>query len=225
MTLLRNPAHDLAGFWFSYGIDGRTYRAKATETSSYSEPKIHRRRYGASVTYEHTPQERDTSVLGVTIDLWSENTPALWVRPTVQNITDQQLEDARIYLFMDFDLGGPGSHNDDSGRYDQQLGVATMSDPTPVHVGVSARPKADAWDVTSPNRLRIGRVRRDLRRSSAAGPGDVAIGLQWNLGQIEPDGRRLVEIVIAAGLSPDETLTALNQTWERPAERSRDTGT
>ncbi len=145
---MRNPTHDLGGFWLSYSVGGRTVRAKATEKETFSSPVVHRNGRSVVVAYDHLPDGHKDPVVHLDIELTSEGGPVLLLEPTLTNVSDETVSDARLYFFVDFDLGGPNGHADDRAWYDRTTGIMSVHDPTPLHVALISDPKADSWDVT-----------------------------------------------------------------------------
>ncbi|MHA1807992.1 MAG: hypothetical protein ACTSX2_10535 [Candidatus Thorarchaeota archaeon] len=197
----------------TYMMGGRTKMGRSTEPGKYSPTQIHQEDHVLSVNYEHIPDQQDSS-LKTTVKVWSRDQPFLLLRYNVQNISQVSIEDLKVYHLLDFDLGGPSSHDDDFGVFDSKSGIIDLWDDTPVRVMLASQPRVDAWDVAGPIRLRPSKFRRDLKNRSELGPADIAAAQQWNLGDLQPGDQRTIDIVIAAGRSKDETSSALVKAWE-----------
>jgi hypothetical protein len=135
------------------------------------------------------------------------------MRHRTTNVTDKPIEDLRIYNFMDFDVGGPASYKDDKAVYDPETGIMIVYDGNPLHVALASRPKANRWEISPPTKLRIDEVSRDLQNNLELGPKDVATGLQWNLGNLEPSESKSVDIVLTSATSLKEVKTLIPQGW------------
>ncbi len=147
------------------------------------------------------------------IKVWSHNKPIMLIRHRSTNVTNKTIEDLKIYNFMDFDLGGPASYKDDQAVYDPDSGIMRVFDGNPLHVALASRPKPDHWEISPPTKLRINEETRDLKNNLELGPKDVATGLQWNLGNLEPSESKTVDIVLTSATSLEEVKTLIPQGW------------
>ena len=86
-------------------------------------------------------------------------------------------------------------------------------DGNPLHVALASRPKADRWEISTPVKLRIDEESRDLKNNLELGPQDVATGLQWNLGDIEPNESKTVDIVLTSATNLEQVKTLIPQGW------------
>ncbi len=114
---------------------------------------------------------------------------------------------------MDFDIGGPASYKDDKAIYDPEKGVMIVYDGNPLHVALSSRPKADRWEISQPTRLNVDEDSRDLKNNLELGPKDVATGLQWNLGNLNPSDSKSVDMVMTSAASLNEVKTLIREGW------------
>jgi hypothetical protein len=115
---------------------------------------------------------------------------------------------------MDFDVGGPSSYKDDIGVYDDKTGLMSVFDENPLCVSMASKPTPDAWEIGSPIKLTVDSKNRDLKRNLELGPKDVATGLQWNHGNLEPNESKTVDIVLACSTNLDEAKTLIEDSWE-----------
>ena len=145
------------------------------------------------------------------IDVWSHNLPIMVIRHITTNLRTERVEDLRLFNFMDFDIGGPRSYKDDFGKYDKRSGVMLLWDDNPLYIALASRPKPDGWDITAPAKLKIDDDRRDLKNNLETGPKDIATGIQWNLGDLEPGESKSVEMVIASAQSREDVLEMLKK--------------
>ncbi len=211
--MLKNPSYYQAGFWMTYLLEGRTQLGRSTEDGKYTPTKVGQAEQVLTISYEHRPDMKNSTIRSTT-RLWSRNQPFLLLRHTSLNVGDKTVKDLKLYYIADFDLGGPDSYKDDSGRLNPQTGEIELWDDSPVFVKLSARPQVDAWDVTGPIRLRPNKIRRDLRNNTEMESADVAAAIQWNCGDLEPDQAMTVDIVIAAGRDREEATSATEKAWE-----------
>jgi hypothetical protein len=146
--------------------------------------------------------------------LWSWNKPYLFWSHSVRNTTKLELEDLRMYLLMDFDINGPKSYKDDMGRYDSDTGHMTVWDEEHLYVTMSSQPRPDSWDISSPIKMEVDEVRRDLKGTLEMGPQDIVVGLQWNLGNIQPGGIAKVDVTIVSAEGLGEVRDLTQTAWE-----------
>ncbi|MHA1907008.1 MAG: hypothetical protein ACW98Y_06925 [Candidatus Thorarchaeota archaeon] len=146
--------------------------------------------------------------------LWSWNKPILLWSHAVRNTTDLVLKDLRTYLVMDFDINGPKSYKDDMGKYDPETGYMTVWDEEHLYVKMSSRPLPDSWDISSPVKMIIDESHRDLKGTLEMGPRDIVVGLQWNLGDIQPGEKAEVDVVIASAEGLGEVRDLMQNAWD-----------
>lgn len=166
------------------------------------------------IVLDHTPEEEKEAKVRFRLDIWSRNKPALLVRHTTSNQSRDVIEDVRVYLIVDFDVGGPTSYKDDVAQYEPDSGRMLVHDETPLWVSLSSRPRADGHEIASPTKLRPDGETRDLSNNLEAGPRDIAIALQWNLGNLEPGESKSVDIVIASATASDEVKEITDEMWQ-----------
>lgn len=211
--LLKNPAEYKGGFWHTYTSNERVYRTSSTETKTISLVSQESKAGLLKVVFNHIPEEESKPRTRFTLDLWSHNCPALLMRHTTVNISDERIDDMRVYIVMDFDVGGPTSYKDDIGHFEPETGLMLAHDDNPLWVAMSSKPKADGHEISSPTKLRISEETRDLKNNRELGPCDIATALQWNHGSMEPGESRTVEIVIASATSIDEVKNLTESMW------------
>lgn len=125
----------------------------------------------------------------------------------------------RIYNFMDFDIGGPKSYKDDYGKFDLQKKIMTLYDDNPLFLTIDSAPKPDRCTITSPTKLKIPEDDRDLDNTSELGPGDIASGLQWNLGNLKKGEEKSIDIIISASSIHEKSEEQLVQGWNKFNEK------
>jgi hypothetical protein len=153
--------------------------------------------------------------------LWSWNKPYLLWSHSVKNTTNQVIEDLRAYLVMDFDINGPKSYKDDMGRYDPETGYLTVWDEEHLYVKMSSRPFPDLWDISTPVKLKVDEEHRDLKGILENGPRDIVVGLQWNLGDIQPGDSAKVDVVIASAEGLGEVRDLTLSAWDQYDKKMR----
>ncbi|MHA2023082.1 MAG: hypothetical protein ACTSWQ_05420, partial [Candidatus Thorarchaeota archaeon] len=81
-------------------------------------------------------------------------------------------------------------------------------------VAMASEPKPDAWEIGSPIKLKPSSENRDLKKNLELGPKDIATGLQWNQGNIEPNETKTVDIVLVCSTNLDEAKALIKDSWE-----------
>ncbi len=212
--LLRNPSNYKAGFWATFVHDEMPHVICSNEPID-------------KMTIEEEPEEGRTRILARYSDkgynpfleledtLWSWNKPYLLWNHSVRNTTDQVIKDLRVYLIMDFDINGPKSYKDDMGRYDPKTGSLTVWDEEHLYVKMSSRPLPDLWDISTPVKLKVDEANRDLKGILENGPRDIVVGLQWNLGDIQPGDSAKVDVVIASAAGLGEVRDLMQKAWNQ----------
>ncbi len=166
------------------------------------------------VSLEHIPLEDVKPKMKFDIDAWSRNKPYMLMRFSSTNISGGNIRDMRVYSFMDFDIGGPKSYKNDFGKFDSERGIMYVYDDTPLHVAIDSYPNPNCWTVASPTKLNITEELRDLNGTSELGPRDVAIGLQWNLGDLQNGESRNVRIIMSAAETIEDANSQLEDGWK-----------
>ncbi len=211
--LIRNPAEYKSGFWQTYYSEGMFCKAESTESKSFALESEESGKGILNVSLSHSPLLDGVKTTRTTINVWSFNRPIMLIRHRTTNITDKSIEDLKTYNFMDFDVGGPASYKDDKAVYDPETGLMLVYDGNPLHVALASRPKADRWEISPPTKLRIDEESRDLKNNLELGPKDVATGLQWNLGNLEPSESKSVDIVLTSATSLEGVKTLIPEGW------------
>lgn len=147
-------------------------------------------------------------------DLWSKNRPVLLWRHSLKNVSEKVLEDVKAYIFMDFDIGGPRSYKDDMGKFDPEEKLMVIWDDNKLFVVMNSRPEPSRWEISAPFELTIKEDHRDLENILEHEPGDIAAGLQWNLGDLQPGCSATVDVVITAAVSLDEAKKYIPLGWQ-----------
>jgi hypothetical protein len=173
------------------------------------------------VELRHRPEGATEPEVALRLDLWSHNKPILLVRHTTTNVGSSRVEDLKLHSFFDFDVGGPMSYKDDTGVYDPESGVIMAYDDNGLSVAMTSRPQPDRWEISTPLKLKVTPNRRDLKNNLELGPKDIATGLQWNLGNVEPGAAKSVDIVLVSAVSQDETSSLLESAWSLFARKIR----
>ncbi|MGQ4912011.1 MAG: hypothetical protein ACP6KW_07555 [Candidatus Thorarchaeota archaeon] len=162
---------------------------------------------------EHSPSPDEGAATRSTIMAWSYNTPTLLLRYTTENVSRHPVKDMRVFLLMDFDIGGSASYKDDVGTYDSNTDIITACDDSPLCVAMASRPTSDGHEIAAPIKLKIDVENRDLKCNERLGPQDIVTALQWNLGDIKPGQSRTVDVVIAPGENLGEVKDLIDEAW------------
>jgi hypothetical protein len=211
--LLKNPAEYKAGFWHTYLSGGRTYRVGSAESNTISVVEQEARAGNLKLVLDHTPEGESKPRTRLTMDLWSRNSPTVLMRYSIKNAGEDIIEDMRVYLLMDFDIGGPTSYKDDTGRFEPETGLMMVYDENPLCVAIASRPRASGHEIASPTKLRIDEESRDLANNLELGPRDIATALQWNLGTLSPGESKAVDIVMASSTRIEEVRKLTESMW------------
>jgi hypothetical protein len=166
------------------------------------------------VVLEHAPIESEPPLVRLDIKLWSYNKPVLLIRCSMTSLGMKVVEDMKLYGIMDFDVGGPSSYKDDTGLFDVESGLISVSDKSPLCAVMTSRPKPDAWEISSPTKLRVDEEYRDLSKNLELGPIDIATALQWNLGNLGQGQSRNVDVILSAAKGLDQVKALLPEAWE-----------
>ena len=211
---LRNPADTKGGFWLTYLVDGVVHEVSSTERESISIVENTAETGRVRVVLDHKPEESDSPIARFDIEMWSYNAPFMLIRYKVTNLSNKIIEDLRLYNLMDFDVGGPTSYKDDIGVYEEKSGIISACDDNPLCVAMASKPKPDAWEIGSPIKLKATSKNRDLKKNLELGPKDIATGLQWNHGNLEPEETKTVDIVLSCSTNLDEAKALIGDNWE-----------
>lgn len=211
--LLKNPADYKGGFWTSYVGDGAVSVVESTEPKSITVETSRKDKGNLRLKLNHTPQDAEAPVVKFDLQFWSYNYPALLVRHSTMNVSSHPIGDLKVYSIFDFDIGGPMSYKDDQGLYDQENGIIMAFDETNLVVAMSSKPKPDGWEISYPLRLKIEEAARDLKKNFEAGPKDIAIALQSNVGDLSPGESGSVDFVIASAQNQDEVRSLIDESW------------
>ena len=212
--LLRNPAGYKGGFWQTYYVDEMYCMAASTENEAFSMVSEATGKGMLDVSLTHSPLLDGVPAIRVDLQIWSYNKPIMLMQHRTTNVSEQTIKDMKLFEFMDFDVGGPASYKDDKGVYDPKTGLMLVYDGNPLLVGVVSRPDPDRWEISPPTKLLINEDTPDLRNNTKLGPMDVATGLQWNLGDLEPGESKSVDITIASATSLDEVKALIQEGWK-----------
>jgi hypothetical protein len=136
------------------------------------------------------------------------------IRHRVTNLSDKVIENMKLYNLMDFDVGGPSSYKDDTGVYEEDSGLISACDDKPLCVAMASKPLPDAWEIASPLKLRVNSKNRDLKKNLEFGPKDIATGLQWDHGDLEPNESKTVDIVLSCATNLCEAKALIKTSWE-----------
>lgn len=211
---LRNPADNKGGFWLTYLVDGVLYNVSSTERETISISCKESERGRVRIVLDHKPIGYDSPIARFNIEVWSCNTPFMLIRHKITNLSDKIIEDLKLYSLMDFDVGGPSSYKDDTGIYEKDIGLISACDESPLCVAMASKPVPDAWEIASPIKLKVNSENRDLKKNLKLGPKDIATGLQWNHGNINPNESRTVDIVLSCATNLSEAKALINNSWE-----------
>ena len=213
--LLRNPADYRSGFWVSYLLGNECIIAESTEELDiFTSPRKELKGDVLKITFQNTPRQVKNPILHFSIEVWSYNEPIMLIRHTSTNITKSEVKDIKLYHFMDFDIGGPRSYKDDSGKYDSEKSIMAIWDETPIFVYLTSKPTPDRWEINSPVKLSIREDHRDLQSNFSLGPKDIASALQWNLGDLDVSESKSIDVVLTAADSLEEAESLIPKAWK-----------
>jgi hypothetical protein len=173
------------------------------------------------VVLDHSPIESESPLVRLDIRAWSYNKPIMLVRYSITNLSKSKVEDMKLYDIMDFDVGGPMSYKDDTGFFDLESGTIIAYDKSQLCVAMTSRPRPDAWEISSPTKLRVDEENRDLSKNLDLGPIDIATALQWNLGNLNPGQSRGVDVVLSAEKSLDKVKALMPKAWSLFSKKIR----
>ena len=212
--LLRNPADTKGGFWLTYLVDGVLYEVSSTEKKTISIDSKESEMGRVRIVLDHKPNGFDSPIARFEIEVWSHNTPVMLIRHKITNLSDKIIEDLKLYSLMDFDVGGPSSYKDDIGVYEEYTGLISVCDDNPLCVAMASKPVPDAWEIASPIKLKVNSENRDLKKNLKLGPKDIATGLQWNQGNVNPNESKTVDIVLSCATNLSEAKALIKNSWE-----------
>ena len=219
--MLRNPADTKGGFWLTYLVDGVLYEVSSTERETISIDSKESEKGRVRIVLNHKPVGSGSPIAKFDIEVWSYNKPIMLIRHRITNLSDKIIEDMKLYNFMDFDVGGPSSYKDDIGVYEEETGLISACDDNPLCVVMASKPVSDAWEIASPLKLKVNNENRDLKKNLEFGPKDIATGLQWNHGNLDPNESKTVDIVLACATNLDEARALIKDGWERFEKKIR----
>ncbi|MFW9973808.1 MAG: hypothetical protein ACFFDQ_00895 [Candidatus Thorarchaeota archaeon] len=198
----------------TYYVDEMFCIAASTENDSFSLEKSVTGKGMLEVSLSHSPLLDGVPTIRTDIQVWSHNKPMLLIQHTTTNVTEQPINNMKLYEFMDFDVGGPASYKDDVGVFEQETSTMLVYDGNPLIVALASHPEPDRWEISSPTKLKVSEEFPDLQNNLELGPMDVAIGLQWNLGTLVPGGSKSIDIVIASSTSLEEVKALIPDGWK-----------
>jgi hypothetical protein len=79
---------------------------------------------------------------------------------------------------------------------------------------MASKPVPDAWEIASPIKLKVNSENRDLKKNLKLGPKDIATGLQWNQGNVNPNESKTVDIVLSCATNLSEAKALIKNSWE-----------
>ena len=97
----------------------------------------------------------------------------------------------------------------------------TFWDENSLYVSIVSRPNPDGWEISAPFGLNVTEDQRDLKNNLELGPADIAAGLQWNVGNLQPNESATIEVVIASGVSLDEVSALIPEGWKHFGTKMR----
>ena len=195
-------------------MEGIFCMAASTENESFSMEKEAHGKGMLDVTLSHSPLLDGVPTVRTHIQVWSHNKPIMLFRHQTTNVSEQAINDVKLFKFTDFDVGGPASYKDDKGVYDPEANLMMVYDGNPLLVALTARPGPDRWEIAPPTKLMISEEYPDLQNNLELGPTDVAVGLQWNLGNLRPGESRSVDIILMSATSHEEIKALIPEGWK-----------
>ena len=124
---------------------------------------------------------------------------------TVKNTGSSTLNDVRFFQTIDFDIPNTGDCNDDHAWYDAEHDYVVVKDNDYFENGFTARRDStrhgiDYWRTEIYDDWDDG----DLNNANSYGPGDPAIGMQYNLGNLAAGAEEIVAITVWSGEPTEE---------------------
>jgi len=119
---------------------------------------------------------------------------------TITNTGTTVLRDVRFFQVIDFDIPWTGDHSDDYARYDAATDYIWVYDPEYFQNGIASNLRSSAHGMDYfYYELRDDWDDGNLNNRDSYGPGDPAIGKQFNFGDIPPGESRSVTLTIWFG--------------------------
>lgn len=212
--LLRNPADTKAGFWVTYLVEDVPHAINAVEKETISIVGEDKSQGRTRIVLDYSPISSDAPLARLEIEVWSQNKPFMLIRHKITNLSENIIEDLKLYNLMDFDIGGPSSYKDDIGVFDENTRAISVCDDNPLCVAMASKPGPDAWEIEAPSKLMVDSKNSDLKKNLKLGPKDVATGLQWNHGPLGSNECKSVDIVLVAAANLEEAKTLITVGWE-----------
>lgn len=195
-------------------MDGTPYCIGTVEKDRISIVSMEESQGRALVVLDYIPVANKVPLVRFEIEVWSRNKPFMLIRHKITNLSDNIIEDLKLYNLMDFDIGGPSSYKDDTGVFDENARMISVYDDNQLCVAMASNPVPDAWEISPPSKLKVDTENRDLKKNLELGPKDVATGLQWNRGSLHPRECKSVDIVLVAASSLEEAKTLITSGWD-----------
>ncbi|MHA1681382.1 MAG: hypothetical protein ACTSUE_10260 [Promethearchaeota archaeon] len=136
---------------------------------------------------------------------------------TILNLTSKPFKNLTYYILYDFDVGGLAKYDTDHASYSEELQYIVQYDESGVHVGFSSLPpqRVSHYAAGHPYDLLLTSEKQCLDDTILKGPDDLFIGLEWNVGDLEPGHRVIHPVILAAGETKEEFLVNLKKGREK----------
>ncbi|MHA1682935.1 MAG: hypothetical protein ACTSUE_18495 [Promethearchaeota archaeon] len=136
---------------------------------------------------------------------------------SIKNISTRVLSNFKLYNLYDFDIEGLNSYNTDYAYFDANLKAIVQYNKKGVHVGIGTSREGDDLHFTAgiPHELEINEEHPDLDDQILPGPEDLFIGMELDIGNIEPGQTEIVPMIVASGESRVEFESNLQMGVEK----------
>ncbi|NQE04683.1 hypothetical protein C5S32_02320 [ANME-1 cluster archaeon GoMg1] len=119
---------------------------------------------------------------------------------TIKNIGSSTLNDVRFFQTIDFDIPWTGDHTDDYAWYDAEHDYVVVKDDEYFENSFTGSKRSDRHGMAHwSTEIYDDWDDDNLNNANSYGPGDPAIGLQYNLGNLATGAEEIVTITIWSG--------------------------
>ncbi|MBD3188003.1 hypothetical protein GF325_14295 [Candidatus Bathyarchaeota archaeon] len=136
---------------------------------------------------------------------------------TIRNLTSVNLEHVTFYILYDFDVGGLSGYDSDHAHYDNDRQYIVQYNDDGHSIGFSSLPVLEVSHHSAghPYELEISESNPSLDDHVLQGPDDLYLGLEWDVGDLEPGDITTLPLILAAGEDRREFLENLERGMER----------
>jgi hypothetical protein len=140
-------------------------------------------------------------------DIFTFFQPYLIAFLTVRNTTPKPLKDLTLQFLLEFAVGGVQHYDVNYGEYHAEDKVITQTADKYPTMGFGSPVRPSHWQTSPASELRPTQSRLHLNDQMKWGPGDCAVGLEWDFPGIKPGQDGFTPIIIAGGKNYREFLT------------------